>query len=223
MDLSTEPEELSASEGLPRHVRDMIGRRLDELFPTVAEADPDTRLGQVLLRLRAALLDAQAERQVTKAFSDSLIQAVPRLRRFAMMRTRSAAEADDLVQATLLKAWENRSRFQAGTNLVAWLFTILRNAHINQGKRYRREVPDVDGIFAAGLSAPAEQEHRIGLIELQGALDALPAEQRETLLLVVIEGLPYEEAALVLGCQPGTVKSRVSRARERLSQILGVA
>ncbi|MCJ2112604.1 sigma-70 family RNA polymerase sigma factor [Methylobacterium sp. E-025] len=223
MHISTASEELSPNEGLPRHVQDMIGRRLDELFPAVADADPETRLGQVLLRLRAALLDAQAERQVSKAFSDSLIAAVPRLRRFAMMRTRSAAEADDLVQATLLKAWEHRSRFQAGTNLVAWLFTILCNAHINQGKRYRREVRDVDGAFAAALTSPAEQEHRIGLIELQTALAELPVDQRETLLLVVLEGLPYEEAALVLGCQPGTVKSRVSRARERLSQILGIA
>ena len=74
----------------------------------------------------------------------------------------------------------------AGTNLVAWLFTILRNAHINQGKRYRREVRDVDGAFAAALTSPAEQEHRIGLIELQTALAELPVEQRETLLLVVL-------------------------------------
>lgn len=211
------------NEGLPRHVQDLIGRRLDEVIPRVDAVETDTRLGQVLLRLQAALLDAQAERQVSKDFSDALLAAVPRLRRFAFQRTGNAAEADDMVQATLLKAWENRSRFQAGTNLIAWLFTILRNAHINQRKRLRREVEDVDGDHAATLFLPPEQEHRIGLAELQVALNQLPPEQRETLLLVVVDGLIYEEAALVLGCQPGTVKSRVSRARERLALSMGMA
>ena len=213
----------SVNEGLPRHVQDLIGRRLDEVIPRVDAVETDTRLGQVLLRLQAALLDAQAERQVSKDFSDALLAAVPRLRRFAFQRTGNAAEADDMVQATLLKAWENRSRFQAGTNLIAWLFTILRNAHINQRKRLRREVEDVDGDHAATLFLPPEQEHRIGLAELQVALNQLPPEQRETLLLVVVDGLIYEEAALVLGCQPGTVKSRVSRARERLALSMGMA
>ena len=216
------PDGPSTTEGLPRHVQDLIGRRLNEILPAMEEVDPGTRLGQVLLRLRAALRDAQAERQVSQAFSDGLIAAVPRLRRFAMVRAGSAAEADDMVQGTLLKAWENRARFQPGTNLIAWLFTILRNAHINQGLRSRREVEDVDGTHASRLSLPPEQEHRIGLAELQAALNDLPTEQRETLLLVVLEGLVYEEAATILGCQPGTVKSRVSRARERLSLALGV-
>ena len=211
------------NEGLPRHVQDLIGQRLDEVIPRVDAIDPDTRLGQVLLRLQAALLDAQAERQVSKEFSDALIATVPRLRRFAFQRTGNAAEADDMVQATLLRAWENRSRFQAGTNLVAWLFTILRNTYLNQRKRLRREVEDIDGVHAAALVLPPAQEHRIGLAELQVALNQLPSEQRETLLLVVVDGLIYEEAALVLGCQPGTVKSRVSRARERLAHSMGMA
>lgn len=218
--ISAEP---SPSEGLPRHVQDVLGRRLDELVPKVDAIDDDTRLGRVVLRLRAALIDAEAERQITKAFGDELIALVPRLRRFARLRTFSEAEADDLVQATLMRAWEHRSKFEAGTHLVAWLFTILRNTHLNQRKRLRREVEDVDGAIAGALSSAPDQEHRIALFELQGALDDLPAEQRETLLLVTVEGLRHEEVGAILGCPVGTVKSRVSRARERLATTLGLS
>ncbi|WP_244477346.1 sigma-70 family RNA polymerase sigma factor [Methylobacterium sp. Leaf125] len=218
--ISNEP---SPGEGLPRHVQDLIGRKLDELIPRTDAVDPDTRLGRVLLRLRAALLDAEAERQVTKAFGEEIIALVPRLRRFALVRTGNAAEADDMVQATLMRAWERRSQFEDGTNLVAWLFTILRNTHLNQRKRLRREVEDVDGVFAGALSSAPDQEHRMALFELQAALDDLPAEQRETLLLVTVDGLRHEDAAAILGCQVGTVKSRVSRARERLAIALDLS
>ncbi|MGU3362008.1 sigma-70 family RNA polymerase sigma factor [Methylobacterium sp. M6A4_1b] len=213
----------SLSEGLPRYVQDQIGRRLDEFILKAAVIDADTRLGQVLVRLRAALLDAEAERQVTKAFGDELIAVVPRLRRFALLRTGNAAEADDMVQATLTRAWEHRSKFEDGTNLVAWLFTILRNTHLNQRKRLRREVEDIDGVAAGALSLAPDQENRIALVELQAALDTLPEEQRETLLLVTVDGLRHEEAAAILGCQVGTVKSRVSRARDRLATALGLS
>ena len=94
MHVSIISEEPSPSEGLPRHVQDQIGRRLDELIPSASAVDTDTRLGRVLLRLRAALLDAEAERQITKAFGDDLIALVPRLRRFALLRTGNTAEAD---------------------------------------------------------------------------------------------------------------------------------
>ncbi|KQP62292.1 RNA polymerase subunit sigma-24 [Methylobacterium sp. Leaf112] len=208
---------------MPRHVQDLIGRKLDELIPRADAVDSDTRLGRVLLRLKAALLDAEAERQVTKAFGEELIALVPRLRRFALVRTGNAAEADDMVQATLMRAWERRSQFEDGTNLVAWLFTILRNTHLNQRKRSRREVEDVDGAFAGALSSAPDQEHRVALFELQAALDDLPVEQRETLLLVTVDGLRHEDAAVILGCQVGTVKSRVSRARERLAIALGLS
>ncbi|MGU3285231.1 sigma-70 family RNA polymerase sigma factor [Methylobacterium mesophilicum] len=223
MYLSTISEKPSPSEGSPRHVQDAIGRRLDQLIPKTEAIDNDTRLGQVLLRLRAALLDAEAERQVTKTFGDELIALVPRLRRFAHVRTDGAAQADDLVQATLLKAWEHRYRFEDGTNLIAWLFTILRNTHLNQRQRMRREVEDVDGAIAGTLSSAPDQEHRIAISELQCALETLPEDQRETLLLVTVDGLRHEEAAAILGCQVGTVKSRVSRARERLAIALGLS
>ena len=223
MYLRTISDEPSPIEGLPRHVQDAIGRQLNELIPEIDAVEDDTRLGQVLLRLRAALLDAEAERQVTKSFGDELIALVPRLRRFALVRTAAAAQADDLVQATLLKAWEHRFRFEDGTNLIAWLFTILRNTHLNQSQRMRREIEDVDGAIAGTLSSAPDQEHRIALSELQGALETLPEDQRDTLLLVTVDGLRHEEAAAILGCQVGTVKSRVSRARERLATALGLS
>jgi RNA polymerase sigma-70 factor (ECF subfamily) len=210
-------------EGLPRHVQDQIGRRLDELIPRTDAVDAETRLGRVLLRLREALREAEAERQVTQTFGNDLIALVPRLRRFALLRTGNAAEADDMVQTTLMRAWEHRSRFEEGTNLVAWLFTILRNTPLNQRHRLRREVEDVDGAIADTLSSAPDQEHRVALSEVRHALDALPPDQRETLLLVTVDGLRHEEAAAVLGCQVGTVKSRVSRARDRLARVLGLS
>jgi RNA polymerase sigma-70 factor (ECF subfamily) len=223
MYLSINPEKPSLGEGLPRHVRDLIGRRLDELIPRTSAVDPDTELGRVLLRLRAALRDTESGQHGMKAFGDELIALVPRLRRFALVRTGNAVEADDMVQATLMRAWEYQDQFKAGSNLIAWLFTILRNTHLNQIKRLRREVEDVDGINAGKLSSAPDQEHRIALFELQAALDDLPVEQRETLLLVTVDGLGQEEAAAILGCQIGTVKSRVSRARERLAIALGLS
>lgn len=213
----------SEGEGLPRHIQDLIGRRLNEIFPFPDGIEEDSKLGRVLVRLGDALSAAQADGQVPDTFRVDLVAAVPRLRRYAFSQCRNAAEADDLVQTTLMRAWENRSRFEPGTRLIAWLFTILRHTFINQRKRLRREVEDVDGAFAATLRLEPEQEHRVGLVQLQAALNGLTAEHRETLLLVMVDGLLYDEAAAVLGCQTGTVKSRVSRARERLVKAMGAA
>ena len=156
-------------------------------------------------------------------FRADLIAAVPHLRRFALSLTRDAVESDDLVQFTLLKAWEHQGRFQPGTRLIAWLFTILRNGFLNGRLKRRREVPDPDGLHAARLSRPADQEDRIDVRDLQSALDRLEPAQREALLLVAVDDLSYEEAAAIIGCPRGTVKSRVSRARDRLARELGDA
>ena len=156
-------------------------------------------------------------------FRTDLIAAVPHLRRFALSLTRDAVESDDLVQFTLLKAWEHQGRFQSGTRLIAWLFTILRNGFLNGRLKRRREVPDPDGLHAARLSRPADQEDRIDVRDLQSALDRLEPAQREALLLIAVDDLSYEEAAAIIGCPRGTVKSRVSRARDRLTRELGDA
>ena len=198
-----------------------LGDRLREYYSEVDFIDPRSRLRAVLARLSAALDAAEADRQVPGAFKEDLIGLVPRLRRYALSLTFDASEADDLVQFTLLKAWEHRQRFQPGTSLVAWLFTILRNGFINGRRKHRLEVPDPDGTHAAALFEPARQDHRLRLQELQAAIDRLEPSSREALMLVAVDGLPYEAAASVIGCPAGTVKSRVSRARDRLIQELG--
>lgn len=221
MYVTTEAKESSYSDGSNPPVQDELGRRLEELIPRAGTVEADTRLGRVLLRLRAALLDAEAERQVSKAFGDGVIALVPRLRRFALLRTGNIVEADDMVRATLMRAWEQRSRFAEGTSLVAWLFTILRNIHHNKHRRVRRQILDFDGAVAAEHSAAANQQQGAAHLVLQAALDAVPMEERETLLLVTVDGLTHEEAAAVLGCPVGTVRVRVSQARYRLTLALG--
>jgi RNA polymerase sigma-70 factor (ECF subfamily) len=145
-----------------------------------------------------------------------LLALAPAMRAFAWSISHDAAEADDLVQETLLKAWRGRDRFQQGTNLRAWLFTILRNTYYTGLARRRREVADVDGQWAAGLVSPANQDWTVSVEELRQAMLRLPPTYREALILVGGAGMTYEEAAEICGCAVGTIKSRVNRARERL-------
>lgn len=198
-----------------------IGRNLRNYYPEIDGVEAESRLGRVLVRLSQALDAAEAEAQVSASFRTDLIGLVPRLRRFALSLTRDQTEADDLVQFTLLKAWEHRARFAMGTNLAGWLFTILRNSFVNGRLKYRREVPDPQGLYAASLESPADQEDKVNLHDLRSALDRLDPIQREALLLVAVEDLTYEAAAELMGCPAGTVKSRVSRARDKLALELG--
>ncbi|MDT8855441.1 sigma-70 family RNA polymerase sigma factor [Paracoccaceae bacterium Fryx2] len=142
------------------------------------------------------------------------------LRHFAMSLTRNDASAQDLVQDTLLKAWANRDRFEDGTRLRAWLFTILRNTFLSDRRKAVREVEDIDGQFAARLSVEPSQDHAVALSELFAAMQTLPASQRHVLMLVGGEGYSHDEAALAAGCAVGTVKSRINRARIRLAALL---
>lgn len=201
--------------------RHALGRDLRDFYPEVAFVDETSPLGLVLRRL-AQSLDA-AETRAERRFTSDLVGVVPDLRRFALSLTRDATESEDLVQYTLLKAWEHRTSYRPGTSLKAWLFTILRNGHLNGRMKYRREVPDPEGSHAAGLASLADQEHRLDVRDMQEALARLGADQREALLLVAVEDMTYEAAAERLGCRPGTVKSRVSRARDRLAAELGEA
>lgn len=192
---------------------------LRDYYPEVVSVDEASPLGLVLRRLSEAL-DA-AESRAKRGFTSDLVEVVPHLRRYALSLARNATESEDLVQSTLLKAWEHRASFRPGTSLKAWLFTIMRNGHVNGRLKYRREVPDPEGSLAAGLSSLADQEHRLEVQDVQGALNRLEPAQREALLLVAIEDMTYEAAAERIGCPPGTVKSRVSRARDRLAIELG--
>lgn len=151
-----------------------------------------------------------------------MVAQIPALRAFARSLSRNSSDADDLVQETLIKAWTHRDKFEPGSNLRAWLFTILRNTFYTAVTKRRREVADEDGRLAATLSAPPTQDWSMAVHNLRTALDKLPDEHREALVLVGAAGLSYEEAAEICGCALGTIKSRVNRARLRLVKLMDV-
>jgi RNA polymerase sigma-70 factor, ECF subfamily len=149
----------------------------------------------------------------------SLIEAeIPHLRRFARYLARDVDRGDDLVQECLTRAIAKHGTWTPGTNLRAWLFTILKNCHINDVRRARRteEMPDEHPL----LTVPANQDAHVGLLEVRDAYLRLSDEHREVLLLVAIEGLQYDEAAAILEVPVGTVRSRLSRARQALRDAL---
>ena len=156
----------------------------------------------------------------TTSWRDEVVGLIPALRAFAWSLSHNGSDADDLVQDTLMKAWTHREKFEPGPNLRAWLFTILRNTYYSQVLRRRREVRDETGEYADTLKAPATQDWSLAMRALQAALQKLPAEHREALILVGAAGLSYEEAAEICGCALGTIKSRVNRARARLLKIM---
>ena len=153
-------------------------------------------------------------------FKRDLTEVVPHLRAFARGLCGHPDLADDLVQETLLKSWAAQDRFQPGTSIRAWTFVILRNAYLTEMRRNRFR-GDYDETAAERiLTAPAGQEEPIHLSDLHRALQALPPERREALLLVGAGGFSYDEAAEICGCALGTIKSRVGRARAALNDML---
>jgi RNA polymerase sigma-70 factor (ECF subfamily) len=153
---------------------------------------------------------------------ENILAALPRLRAFAISLSGKVDRADDLVQETLVRALTNINSFEPGTNLQAWLFTILHNQFRSEYRKRRREVEDVDGRFAENLKTPPEQHSRLEFREFSQALTKVPADQREALILIGASGFSYEEAAQICGCAIGTIKSRVNRARARLAEILSI-
>ncbi|MGE0578036.1 sigma-70 family RNA polymerase sigma factor [Reyranella sp.] len=151
-------------------------------------------------------------------FHDQLKAVLPRLRIYARSLTRDRDTAEDLVHDTVVKALAGRHSFQPGTNLAAWLFRIQRNEFISGLRRQRPTVP-VDAA-ADSISHPAHQESRLIMREFISAFGKLPTAQREALVLAVLEGLRYEVIAAHTGVSVGTVKSRISRARDTLERLL---
>ena len=149
-----------------------------------------------------------------------LIAAIPKLRAFAVSLSGKSDRADDLVQETLTKALQNLPSFETGSNLLAWLFTILRNTYYSEFRKRQREVADIDGKYTASLVSKASQEDHLELLDFHAALQKLPPDQREALILVGASGMSYDEAAEICKCAVGTVKSRVSRGRQRLLELL---
>ncbi|MGH1570319.1 sigma-70 family RNA polymerase sigma factor [Methylobacterium sp. P31] len=212
--LETGPAVLSAG------VRDHLGQQLQVAYAALITARPPQRLLDLIAQLDSVLA-GQASTSAA-AFRQGLIEALPGLRAFAMSLIPNEIRADDLVQETLLKAWAKQEQFVPGSNLKAWLCTILRNQFYTEIRKRKREVEDADGAAAAQLTAPAAQEHGSDLKTVWQHIGRLPALQREALLLVGAQGLTYEAAAEVMGCEVGTAKSRVSRARSVLAERLGM-
>ena len=211
----TSGEEPALSEAIRVHLGQLLGTALIE---TEAEQHAAAQFATQLAKLDAALggLHDGCEAE----FQKLLTEVVPVLRRYAISITRNRHVADDMVQDTLLRAWRSRASFVMGTNFEAWTFTILRN-HFYSTRRKIRETQDEDGAHAARLAVLPEQPDHLEMNDVQAALAKLSPQMREALVLVTVSGASYEQAAVILGCQLGTIKSRVSRGREQLLRILG--
>jgi RNA polymerase sigma-70 factor (ECF subfamily) len=175
--------------------------------------------------LLSAISPREPETDSTPAEIDPSLQAeilatIPHLRAFALSLARNTDRADDLVQETLLRAYTNIRRFEPGSNLNAWLITILRNQFYSERRRGRREIEDSEGIYASTMVIAAEQSSRAECEEFCNALDSLPDDMREALVLIGGYGFSYIEAAELCACAVGTIKSRVSRARAQLTATL---
>src|SRR5437867_5683596 len=145
---------------------------------------------------------------LTDSLRDDILASVPSLRAFAISLCGNVDRADDLVQETLLRALANIDSFQPGSNMPAWLFTILRNLFCSEYRKRRREVEDTDGSYAQSLKSQPEQTGRVEFQEFRAALGKLPPDQREALYLIGASGFSYEEAAQICGCAVGTINSR---------------
>lgn len=183
-----------------------------------AGSDAAARFAELLAKLDNALGEAQSRNDAE--FRKQLVSVTPALRRFALSLTHETTTADDLVQDTLLRAWKSRARFERGTNFEAWTFVILRNQFYTD-RRKHREVQDEEGLHTSRLISLPDQAGRLDLQDMRIALAQLTPAMRESLMLVTVEGLSYDDAATIMGCQVGTVKSRVWRGRNQLAHLLG--
>ncbi len=188
---------------------------LDGSFPDLTASRPAPPADPTSATRRPNIVE-----EAPRAWRDDVIALIPALRAFAWSLSHNSSDADDLVQDTLIKAWTHRAKFELGTNLRAWLFTILRNTYYTAVVRKRREIADEDGKHAARLSAAPTQDWSVAMKSLQAALQRLPNEHREALVLVGAAGMTYEEAAEICGCALGTIKSRVNRARAKLLRLM---
>ena len=150
--------------------------------------------------------------------AESIVVLIPRLRRYARALAGDRTAADDLVQDTLERGWSKLHLYRRGTNLRAWMFTIMHNVYVNQLRAMRPSVPLDDEM--PELTQPARETDTLVLRDLDAAIRRLPPEQREVLLLVALEDMSYGEAAATLGIPIGTVMSRLARAREKLRAMM---
>lgn len=155
-----------------------------------------------------------------EAFKRELVKLIPHLRAFARTLAGDPASADDLAQDAMMKAWDARASFQMGTNMKAWTFMILRNQFYSDKRRSWRSSQLDPEVAERTLEAASNPMASLELDEVRRALACLPEDQREALILIGAGGLSYEEVSEICGCAIGTIKSRVSRARDRLATII---
>ena len=155
-----------------------------------------------------------------EGFRRELMGVLPHLRAFARGLCGRHDFADDLVQETAVKAWTARERYQAGTNMRAWTFAILRNHYLSELRKSKRQTDLDEGVAERMLVMEADQEGPLHLGDMESALQKLAPERREAVILVGASGFSYEEAADIAGCPIGTMKSRVARARADLAKML---
>lgn len=196
-----------------------IGLLLAKVYDNAAaNSGSHNDISAAITRLKITFQKIDTDTQ--RKFEINLLDLRPALRRFAISLTHDPVAADDLVQDTLLRAWRGQASFSMGTNLDAWTFTIMRNQFYSNTRKFR-EVRDENDTYAAKLTTVPEQGAHLDLQDVRAALARLNPVMREALMLVAVEGMSYEEAATVLDCHLGTVKSRVSRGRDQLERMLG--
>jgi RNA polymerase sigma-70 factor (ECF subfamily) len=201
-------------------VREHLGQQLRGVYSDLIVSDLPQDLVKLIGRLESSIRIPKDPRD--PAFVQDLLNSIRPLRAFAISLTHDVDRAEDLVQSTLLKACDRRNRFEQGTCLQAWLFTILKNDFHTEHRKRKREVEDVEGSYAACLISLPDQQDELELQDLSQALSKLPPWQREVLLLVGADGMSYEEIATHQHVSVGTIKSRVNRARHHLADILGL-
>ena len=160
---------------------------------------------------------------ISKDFREQATAAIPGLRAFALSLTSRSDRADDLVQETLMKAWKHHDSFEPGTNMKAWLYTILRNEFYTLLRKRKREIEDADNFYSSKVAVHGEQDGHLDMADLRVALAKLPDDQREALILVGASGFSYDEAAEICKVAIGTIKSRVNRGRAKLAELLGIS
>jgi RNA polymerase sigma-70 factor (ECF subfamily) len=209
----------SPQAALDSSIQAHLGHLLQAEFKEVCAAPLPAHLAELVLSLEEALLGQS--HSPSPDFRDGVLEALPGLRALAISLTQNGDRADDLVQETILKAWNKRDTFEPGTNLQAWLFTILRNAFYTEHRKRAREVEDIDGTYTSTLATAPDQISRLEMREIQKALMRIRPDKREALLLVGVEGMSYQDAAAVSSVAVGTIKSRVNRARIELAALMG--
>ena len=221
-------KEVKKQGGLNAEIQSRIGHQLRAMYDDVVRQGVPDRFAELIRKLDGP--EAAAPKGTIRAtkttggtnashdsLRDDILASVPSLRAFAISLSGNGDRADDLVQETLLRAIANINSFQPGSNLPAWLFTILRNLFRSDYRKRRREVEDAEGNYAKTLKTQPAQNAHLEFEEFRAALDKLPQDQREALILVGASGFSYEDAAAICGCAVGTIKSRVNRARSKLS------